>query len=161
MAAAEGPLLICYDGSEDAKHAIERAGDLLGGRHAVVVTVWQPFAQLGSFAWSGATAPMVDFVALDRSAAEDSGRMANEGVAIAQKASLEAEPVAVKATGPVWKTILEIADGRDAAMIVMGSRGLTGVRSMLLGSVSSAVVHHADRPTLVIHRPGDDDAHSA
>ncbi|MEJ7784999.1 MAG: universal stress protein [Solirubrobacteraceae bacterium] len=41
----------------------------------------------------------------------------------------------------------------------MGSRGLTGVRSMLLGSVSSAVVHHADRPTLVIHRrSGGDDA---
>jgi nucleotide-binding universal stress UspA family protein len=36
---------------------------------------------------------------------------------------------------------------------VMGSRGLTGVRSMLLGSVSNAVVHHTERPTLVIHRP--------
>ena len=35
----------------------------------------------------------------------------------------------------------------------MGSRGLTGLRSMLLGSVSSAVVHHADRPTLVIRQP--------
>jgi nucleotide-binding universal stress UspA family protein len=40
----------------------------------------------------------------------------------------------------------------------MGSRGLTGVRSMLLGSVSSAVVHHADLPTLVIHRSSDDRA---
>jgi nucleotide-binding universal stress UspA family protein len=29
---------------------------------------------------------------------------------------------------------------------------------MLLGSVSSAVVHHADRPTLIIHRPSHDDA---
>jgi nucleotide-binding universal stress UspA family protein len=27
---------------------------------------------------------------------------------------------------------------------------------MLLGSVSNAVVHHTDRPTLVIHRPADD-----
>jgi nucleotide-binding universal stress UspA family protein len=41
--------------------------------------------------------------------------------------------------------------------IVLGSRGLTGLRSVLLGSVSTAVVHHADRPTLVIHSPGDDD----
>jgi nucleotide-binding universal stress UspA family protein len=32
----------------------------------------------------------------------------------------------------------------------MGSRGLTGLRAMLLGSVSNAVVHHADRPTLII-----------
>ena len=40
--AADGPLLLCYDGSEDAKHAIEHAGRLLGGRDALVVTVWHP-----------------------------------------------------------------------------------------------------------------------
>jgi nucleotide-binding universal stress UspA family protein len=49
--------------------------------------------------------------------------------------------------------VVEIADREDAATIVMGSRGLTGLRAMLLGSVSSAVVHHADRPTLIIRQP--------
>jgi nucleotide-binding universal stress UspA family protein len=34
----------------------------------------------------------------------------------------------------------------------MGSRGLSGVRSLLLGSVSSGVTHHATRPTLVVRR---------
>ena len=52
----------------------------------------------------------------------------------------------------MWKTIVEIADRHDAATIVMGSRGLTGLRPMLLGSVSSAVVHRADRPTLIIRQ---------
>ena len=156
--ADNNPLLICYDGSDDAKHAIESAGSLLAARPAVVVTVWQPTAALGSFAWSGATAGMVNFVELDRAGAEDGGRIAEEGVRIAQQAGLEAKPLAIKATGPVWKTIIETADRHAAAAIVMGSRGLTGVRSILLGSVSSAVVHHADRPTLVIHRPSDDRA---
>jgi nucleotide-binding universal stress UspA family protein len=64
-----------------------------------------------------------------------------------------AAPVAIEAAGPVWKTIVEIADRDDAATIVMGSRGLTGLRAMLLGSVSSAVVHHADRPTLIVRQP--------
>jgi nucleotide-binding universal stress UspA family protein len=117
------------------------------------VTVWQPASALDSFAWSGATATMVNFAELDRAAAEEGGRVADIGVRIAQEAGLEAEPVAVEATGPVWKTILDIADRRGAAMIVMGSRGLTGLRSMLLGSVSGAVVHHADRPMLVIRKP--------
>ena len=62
----------------------------------------------------------------------------------------------MKATGPVWKTILEVAASQHASAIVIGSRGLTGLGSMLLGSVSTAVVHHADRPTLVVHCPGDD-----
>jgi nucleotide-binding universal stress UspA family protein len=156
----DGPLLLCYDGSEDAKHAIELAAGLLGGAHALVLTVWQPTHGLGSFAWAGATASMVDFFALDRAAAEDAGNVAHDGVRIAQDAGLKAEPVTIEATGPVWKTILKIARQHDAATIVIGSRGLTGVRSMLLGSVSSAVVHHADRPTLVIHQPSSDaDAH--
>jgi nucleotide-binding universal stress UspA family protein len=149
---ADGPLLLCFDGSEDAKHAIEHAGRLLGGRDALVVTVWQPPPALGSLGFAHATDSTFDFVEVDRAAAELGGRVAGDGVRIAEEAGLHAEPVAVEATGPVWKTIIEIADRNDAATIVMGSRGLTGLSSMLVGSVSSAVVHHADRPTLVIPR---------
>jgi nucleotide-binding universal stress UspA family protein len=149
----DGPLLICYDGSEDAKHAIERAADLLGDRHALVLTVWQPIAGGASLAWAGMTINGVNSVELDREAAQEGARIANEGVRIAQAAGLRAEPLVVEATGPVWKTILDIADHHHAAMIIMGSRGLTGVRSLLLGSVSSALAHHSDRPTLVIRQP--------
>ena len=155
---ADTPLLLCYDGSEPAKHAIERAAGLLGTRHAVVLTVWQPTAVLGSFAWAGATESMLNYVELDRAATELAERIASEGAGVAQNAGMRAEPLAVKATGPVWKTILEVAASHDVSTIVIGSRGLTGLRSMLLGSVSTAVVHHADRPTLVIHSPGNDDA---
>jgi nucleotide-binding universal stress UspA family protein len=146
----DGPLLLCYDGSEDAKRAIERAGALFAGRRALVLTVWQPAAVLTSSAGLGAPATEADFFALDRAAAEAGDHTAEEGVRLALEAGLEAEPVAVEATGSVWTTLVEIADHHNAETIVLGSRGLTGVRSMLLGSVSSAVVHHADRPTLVI-----------
>jgi nucleotide-binding universal stress UspA family protein len=152
----DGRLLICYDGSEHAKHAIRHAAGLLAAKNALVVTVWQPTAFLGGFAWSG-EASMVDLVELDRAVAEDGGRVADEGVRIALEAGLTAEPTAVEANGPVWKTVTETADRNGATVIVMGSRGLTGLRSMLLGSVSSAVVHHADRPVLVVHIPSDGD----
>ena len=118
-----------------------------------MVTVWRPTAGLGSVAWAGALAGTVDFFELDRAAAERGGGLADAGVRIAREAGLEAEPVAAEADGPVWRTIVETADRHDSAAIVMGSRGLAGVRSMLLGSISSAVLHHADRPTLVVRRP--------
>jgi nucleotide-binding universal stress UspA family protein len=43
-------------------------------------------------------------------------------------------------------------------MIVVGSRGLGAVTGALLGSVSSAIIHRADRPVLVVPGvTGDDD----
>ena len=152
-ATADGPLLLCYDGSDDARHAIQRAGELLPGRRALVVSVRQPTAALDSVAVLGATGGMVNVIEIERISVEAGGRVAGDGVRIAQAAGFDAEPITVQATGPVWETIVDLADRHDAATIVMGSRGLTGLRSMLLGSVSSAVVHHADRPTLIIRRP--------
>jgi len=151
--SADGPLILCYDGSQDARYAIQRAGELFTGRRALVVTVWQPPTVPGSLGFAGETAGILNLVEFNRAAAEAGGRLADEGVRIAQEAGLLAEPAAGEAAGPVWKAIVEIADRDDAATIVMGSRGLTGLRAMLLGSVSSAVVHHADRPTLVVRQP--------
>ena len=152
---ADGPLLLCYDGSDDAKHAIERAGELFDGRHALVVTAWRPTVP-GGLGWAAASeASAGSFVVLDRAAAELAGRIAAEGARIAHEAGLDAKSEVVEAVGPVWTRIVETADQHDAATIVMGSRGLTGLRSMLLGSVSSAVVHHSNRPTLVIPPPVD------
>jgi nucleotide-binding universal stress UspA family protein len=151
--SADGPLLLCYDGSGDAAHAIERAGELFAGRRALVAMVWhQPLAGLGGIARSGESPGMVDVPELDREAAEKAGRVAADGVRLAEQAGLIAEPLAVQGSGSVSRTILELAERNDAAAIVMGSRGLTGLRSIVLGSVSSAVVGHADRPTLVIRR---------
>jgi nucleotide-binding universal stress UspA family protein len=151
--SADGPVLLCYDGSEDARHAIRRAGALFPGRRALVATLRQPTAVPSSLGFAGEAAGMVNLVELDRAGAEDGGRLAGEGVRIARDAGLIAEPLALEAAGPVWKTIVDIADREDAATIVMGSRGLAGLKAMLLGSVSSAVLHHADRPTLIVRRP--------
>jgi nucleotide-binding universal stress UspA family protein len=50
-----------------------------------------------------------------------------------------------------------IAESEGAEMLIVGSRGLGGFTGLLLGSVSRAVVEHADCPVLVIHgtKPAD------
>ena len=130
----DGPLLIAYDGSEHAKAAIRSAAGLLTGRDALVVTVWQPTSDHGAFAWHGAGPNMVNFAELDRAGAEAGGRVAEEGARIAREAGIRAEAIAIEATPPVWKTIVETADLHDAAAIVIGSRGLTGLVRGCLGA---------------------------
>jgi nucleotide-binding universal stress UspA family protein len=154
----DGPLLICYDGSDHAKHAIRSAAGLLGDRKGLVLTVWQPAADLGVFAGYTATSETLNFAELDRAGAEAGAALAADGARAAQAAGMDAEPLAIEATGPVWKTIVDTADLHHAAAIVIGSRGLTGLRSMLLGSVSNGVVHHTERPTFVIHHGRGNDA---
>jgi hypothetical protein len=42
------------------------------------------------------------------------------------------------------------AEGRAEGGAALGSRGLTGLKSLLLGSVSHAVIQHADRTVIVV-----------
>jgi nucleotide-binding universal stress UspA family protein len=58
---------------------------------------------------------------------------------------------AVYEGGPVWSAIVEAAEGNDAALIALGSRGLSGVKHVLLGSVSGAVAQHSHRSVLIVH----------
>jgi nucleotide-binding universal stress UspA family protein len=46
--------------------------------------------------------------------------------------------------------ILEVADKTGAAMIVLGSKGLTGLKHVLVGSVAERVVHLAEVPVTVV-----------
>ena len=63
--------------------------------------------------------------------------------------SLDVEAVAVQ--GQPADVLLAQAGG--AELIVVGRRGLGGFKSLLLGSVSQQVVHHATSPVVVVNEP--------
>ena len=81
---------------------------------------------------------------------------------IAAEAGLVALPLVASGTlDGTFRTILHVADEQDAGVIVMGSRGLGGVRALFLGSVSHGVVQHSHRPVLVVPPTADAEAPSA
>jgi nucleotide-binding universal stress UspA family protein len=144
-------ILICYDGSADARAAIAEAGRVLSGHPAIVLTVWEPLTQVlarmaaGSALMAGLNTPM----AADEEAKEAAGRVAEEGAELARAAGFDASARARAQSGSVSDTIIAQADRANAAAIVMGSRGRTGLQSVL-GSVSHAVVQRSDRAVMVV-----------
>jgi nucleotide-binding universal stress UspA family protein len=148
-----GPLLLCYDGSENAAVAIGRSAALFSRRRAVVLTVWEPMALWDPRDPATILSAPLDKLAskaldLDQIVEEISGETLERGVALAREAGFAAEGRLIR--GKPWSAICHVAQDLDAEAIVMGARGLSRVQSMLLGSVSFAVLAHARRPVLVI-----------
>jgi nucleotide-binding universal stress UspA family protein len=144
-------ILIAYDGSPDAQTAIEQAGALMSGTPATILTVWEPFndvvARVGG---SGLPLAPLNFDDVDQAHVEQAQRRAADGVDRARRAGLDAQPRVRRADRSIATAILAEAAESGARAIVLGTRGLTGVKSWLMGSVSHAVVQQADRPVMVV-----------
>ncbi|MGO9496678.1 MAG: universal stress protein [Solirubrobacteraceae bacterium] len=149
-------ILIAYDGSKDAQSAIEVAGQLMAGVPTTVLSVWEPFVDVLARTGLGIGPGEIDFDGLDKAYEESARELAAEGTQLAARAGLNAQPRTRARHTTIAATILAEADELGASAIVLGSRGLTGIKS-LLGSVSHAVLQHADRPVLVI--PSSEVAH--
>jgi nucleotide-binding universal stress UspA family protein len=145
----ERPVLIAYDGSEDAKSAIASAGELLTPGPALIVTFWHAAERLVSTSAGAATyAPIFGEIDdLERSNARSS---AEEGAALAREVGFDASALVARSDRNIWRAILDLAAEHDARAIVLGSRGQGGLSDVLLGSVPGRVIHHADRPVLVV-----------
>lgn len=142
-------ILICYDGSADAKEAIAHGASLLRGQLATVLTVWQPF-DAAALGLSGGTTDMQESDEVNRMRAE---QQAEAGARLATEAGFDASPRTVDRRTTIADAILDEAEALEATAILMGSRGLMGVKSLLLGSVSHAVIQHANRMVIVVPSP--------
>ena len=156
MVAEAAPVLIAYDGSEVSRAAVRHAAELFAGRPAVLATVWEPGLSavpvgLSDTIGVGTLPPdPATIEALDRLQREHATSVADAGAKLARSAGLAAEAQAVPDELDVADTLMGIARERDAAVVVVGSHGISGLRTRLLGSVSRKLIQHCDRPVLVV-----------
>jgi nucleotide-binding universal stress UspA family protein len=158
--STDGPVVVAFDGSPEAEAAVRTAAGLFSGRRLVVVSVWEPglamamtsppdgLSGLSYAAPSPETMAMVDHVQHER--ASDA---AEAGAALARELGADAEPYPVPDELDIAETLAGVADERDAAAIVVGSRGLGRVKARLLGSTSQGLLHNTRRPVVVVRTP--------
>jgi nucleotide-binding universal stress UspA family protein len=143
----QGPLVLCFDGSGAAERAIRLAPVLLGrGRPARVLYAYKPTeSSLGVV--QAVTGGRIDAPVSDEPSAHD---VVDAGVAIAHDAGFDAEALLVAADRPTAELIAQTAEELDAPAIVMGKRGMSGLKSALMGSVSRDVANAYRRPVVLV-----------
>ena len=142
-------ILLATDGSEEASLAARTAADIAAKTeselHIVHVRSVPVYIDRGS-----------EVLRVAHGAPEETVRREAQGVLDAQAEQIEAAGGKVTRThvklGRPDEEIVILADEIDAGLVMMGSRGLSRIRQLLLGSVSDRVVRHAHCPVIVVRR---------
>lgn len=137
-------ILVAVDGSEYADKALQQALDIALKYHSKLTLVHVVAKKV--YAYGLPEGPVV------LTSPED---LEKEGEKILRKSLETAKRLGVSADtklirGNPAEEILRLVDSEKFDLIVMGSRGLSGVSAFLLGSVSDKVSHHAKCPVLII-----------
>jgi nucleotide-binding universal stress UspA family protein len=141
-------VMVGTDGSATSFRAVDRAAAIARDAEAtlVLLTAFRPMShreeqdarqQLGEDAYKVAGSSPAEGVLPDAS-----DRARSVGATKIETAAVEGDPV---------DALVEEAIKRKVDLLVVGNRGLGGFKSLLLGSVSQQVVHHATCPVVVVH----------
>lgn len=149
-------ILIAFDGSENARDAIRAAARELGGGQAAVLYVWQPHAT-GSSSVCVSCPPAVAIPVRTAASAKEVDveaeralATAEEGARLARAAGFDAEARSLRTDGSIGEAIAAYADQHPTRLVVLGTRGLSGLREALIGSITHHVTEHAHVPVLAI-----------
>jgi nucleotide-binding universal stress UspA family protein len=134
-------IVVGVDGSENAHRAVEFAAGLAEQLGATVLAVhaFEPLAVLGT------VTPPVDFEAIER---ETTTKLAEEWCAPLRASGATYEPLLVE-NNPVG-ALVDVARERHADLVVVGARGHSPFRQMVLGSTSLRLPHETKVPVTIV-----------
>ena len=153
MSIFPAKILLATDGSEDAQLALSTAVDLASSTNSElhVVTAGpgnpDPVYQIHEAGLQYETYEQ----ALE-AVREEAQKVLDEQVRKVEEAGGTVAQAHLRMGERRDQAIVHLADEIGAGLIVMGSRGLGGIRRALMGSVSDSVVRHAHCPVMIVRR---------
>lgn len=142
------PILLATDGSPSADAAAQEAVDLAGALGAPLLVVSVPHLALPPYGgYVGYPEIVAEFHDAER---ERVGKLLAEVKDRALESGLLCETVAPEGQ-PVAAEVCRVAAERQPRLIVIGAHGWSRIGRLLHGSVSTAVLHEAPCPVLVVH----------
>lgn len=144
-------IVVATDGSRAGSQALAEAIGLSRALacRLLIVTVWRPVQ--GDFGLPYSSLPIAsELVEAERGHAE---LTLADAKAAAERAGLKVE-TALPSGDPATE-ICRLADAEQATLLVIGSHGHGVMLTVLLGSVSAAVLHRAACPVVVVRAPAE------
>lgn len=146
-------MLVAFDGSDEARHAVEYAARLLTPRHVFILTAWEPLHRQAAKAAGVTGLHQVSWNAVDEM--EDPARaealsVCRKGVELAESLGLTAEAHLVESTTAIWSAIVDAADQLRPDVIVSGTRAVTGLKSLWQSSTADNVINNAGLPVFIV-----------
>lgn len=141
-------ILLATDGSEGSIQAARMAGELCCTRDAQVIVLYVahvPRSYYFTDEFGNKVTPEVPMDVMIRRTAEPLLRKTLSALALPEEQVITEVQV-----GEPAEEIVDLARMEHVDMIVMGSRGLSPLKEMLLGSVSNKVLHTAPCPVLIM-----------
>jgi len=139
-------ILVALDGSESSFGAAETALVLAFNNHLREITVIHVL-QVPSFVYYHSAGVTKEIMDKGRSDAESWFSKVKE---LAKKRQIELKTVIVPALDTVYTEIIGYAEKENVDLIVVGTRGRTGLKRLVLGSVASNVVSYAHCTVMVV-----------
>jgi nucleotide-binding universal stress UspA family protein len=144
-------MLLATDGSEEAELATQAAVELAEGIGSELHVVY--VEPLPDFMKNDAGTPAYDRQLYET--VEEEARETLRKLVWRVKAAGGAVADSHLRMGIVAEEIVALADELEVDLIIVGSRGLRGIRRALAGSVSEGVFRHAHRPVMVVRAKGN------
>lgn len=140
-------ILVAFDGSKDSVKAVQLACSL-ASKYGSEVTLAHVFAS-PSIGFSGASGmPIPDYSDLEDAAKQTGQEILSRGIKLASDSGVRAKGELLESPSVVEALVVHATKG-GADLIVVGTRGMTGFKKLILGSVSSGLVSHSPCPVLV------------